>query len=69
MGNGRYRCKLFVDEREIFSVQGWNRIDVKIVVADEAIRITNILSKSVVVRCVNKRFDSKKILFYKMRRQ
>ena len=39
LGNGRYRCKLFVGEREIFSVQGWNRIDVETAAAYEAIRI------------------------------
>ena len=39
LGNGRYRCKLFVGEREICSVQGWNRIDVETAAADEAIRI------------------------------
>lgn len=68
-GNGRYRCKFFVGEREIFSVQGWNRIDVETAAADEAIRITDIRSKSAVVRCANKRSDSEEILCYGMRRQ
>ena len=38
LGSGRYRCKLFVGEREICSVQGWNRIEVETAAADEAIR-------------------------------
>ena len=42
LGNGRYRCKLFVGEREICSVQGWSRIDVETAAADEAIRILKI---------------------------
>lgn len=28
-GKGRYWCKLFVGEKEICSVQGWNRIEVR----------------------------------------
>jgi len=39
LGKGRYRCKLFVGEREICSVQGWNRIEVETAAAKEAIRI------------------------------
>jgi len=42
LGNGRYRCKLFVGEREICSVQGWNRIDVETAAADEAMRILKV---------------------------
>ena len=38
LGNGRYRCQLFVGEREICSVQGWNRIDVETAAAEEAVR-------------------------------
>ena len=37
--NGRYRCKLFVGERAICSVQEWNRIDVERAAAGEAIRL------------------------------
>ena len=38
LGSGRYRCKLFVGDREICSVRGWNRIEVETAAADEAIR-------------------------------
>ena len=43
LGSGRYRCKLLIGEREICTVQGWNRIEVETAAAEEAIRI---LSKS-----------------------
>ena len=39
LGKGRYRCKLFVGEREICSVQGWNGIEVETAAAEEAVRI------------------------------
>lgn len=42
LGNGRYRCKLYVGEREICSVPGWNRIDVETAAADEAIQVLTI---------------------------
>jgi len=38
-GKGRYWCKLFVGEKEICSVQGWNRIEVETAAAKEAVRI------------------------------
>ena len=38
-GKGRYRCKVFVGEEEICSVQGWNRIEVETAAATEAVRI------------------------------
>ena len=45
LGNGRYRSKLFVDKREICTVQEWNRIDVETAAADEAIRAPKIESE------------------------
>ncbi|KAK3175196.1 hypothetical protein OEA41_002442 [Lepraria neglecta] len=41
LGNGRYRCKLLVGEREICSVRGWNKIDVETAAADD-IRILKV---------------------------
>ena len=38
-GEGRHRCKLFVGEKEICSVQGWNRIKVETTAAKKAVRI------------------------------
>ena len=38
-GKGKYRCKLFVGEREVCSVQGWNRTEVETAAAEEAVRI------------------------------
>ena len=38
-GKGKYRCKLFVSEREVCSIQGWNRTEVETVAAEEAVRI------------------------------
>jgi len=38
-GKGWYWCKLFVGEKEICSVQGWNRIEVETAAAKEAVRI------------------------------
>lgn len=45
LGSGRYRCKLFVGEREICSVQGWNRVEVETAAADEAIRLLKVKRK------------------------
>ena len=39
LGKGKYRCKLSVGGSEICCVQGWNRIDVEIAAAEEAIQI------------------------------
>ena len=36
---GRYWCKVFVGEKEICSVQGWNRIEVETAAANKAVRI------------------------------
>lgn len=38
-GKGNYQCKLSVGEREVCSARGWNRIEVEIVAAEEAVRI------------------------------
>ena len=38
-GKGKYWCKLFVGEREVCSVQGWNRTEVETAAAEEAVRI------------------------------
>lgn len=42
LGNERYRCKLYVREREICGVLGWDRIDFETAAADEAIQILKI---------------------------
>lgn len=42
LGNVRYRCKLYVGEREICSVQGWSRIYVETAAADEAIQVLTV---------------------------
>lgn len=39
---GKYRCKLFVGEREVCSVQSWNRIEVETAAAEETVRILRI---------------------------
>jgi dsRNA-specific ribonuclease len=39
LGQGKCRCKIFVGEREICEVQGWNRKEVEIAAAEEAVRI------------------------------
>ena len=36
---GRYWCKLFVGEKEICSVQGWNRVEVETAAAKVVVRI------------------------------
>ena len=38
-GKGNYQCKLFVDEGEVCSFRGWNRIEVETAAAEEAVRI------------------------------
>ena len=38
-GKGRYRCRLFIGEKEICNVQGWNRMEVEIAAVEEAVRI------------------------------
>ena len=38
-GKGKYRCKVFVGEKEVCSVQGWNRIEVETAAAEEGVRI------------------------------
>lgn len=39
LGKERYRCRVFIEERDVCVVQGWNEIDVETGAAEEAMRI------------------------------